>query len=391
MDELHFRISNLIYKSIIGDLEDDSEIAELNNWRQESEENEKLYQKLSSIDNIEEYKERINYFSSEDGWKKFQKNNKKKRFFTFYKSFAKYAAIIILVICSSIVGYWLYSEKKIPVAIVEETKQNNILPGKSKAILTLPSGVELQLKSDSVLSASEISVLDSESSLSNKDKTLSYSMIEIPRGGEYNLVLSDGTNVYLNSETKLRFPDKFAEDKREIELIGGEIYLDVKRNDQSPFYIKTDDITVKVLGTSFNISTYGNLYQTTLVNGSVEVKVGEGKAYKLKPSQQINYVKDKEKIDIKYVDTDLYTSWINGKIVFRDQSLENILNSLSRWYNFDVRYESEDLKFYEFGINVNKYESIDPLLNILESTGKFGFEIHDNVIYVKKNNNQQKQ
>lgn len=389
MDKLNFRISHLIYRYLIGDLDDESEISELNNWRSQSDANEKLFNKLLLDEDLEAYRSRVQLFSADSGWERFRKEKRIKKIRQFYNSgsFFRYAAIISVILCASAIGIWMYTQREVAFEIVEETQPKKIVPGNSRAILTLSSGTELQLLDDSILSANKISELDPKSNTDKQDEILSYSMIEIPRGGEYCLLLSDGTTVYLNSETRLRFPEKFSKDKREIELIGGEIYLDVKRNENSPFLIKIDGMLVRVLGTSFNISTYNEVYQTTLVNGAIEVQTVKGESYQLKPSQQLNYTKDNGKVNIQYVDTDLYTSWVDGQIVFRDQTLENIMNSLSRWYNFEVKYENAELRMSKFGINVNKYDNIQPILNILESTDKLKFEIKDNTVYIRQNRN----
>lgn len=167
-------------------------------------------------------------------------------------------------------------------------------------------------------------------------------------------------------------------------MLQGEIFLDVRPDAHAPFYVKTKEVYVKVLGTVFNLSSYDNLYQTTLVSGSVEVGLASGEVYRLRPSEQITCKAGSEEVDIKQVDTGLYTSWVEGTIIFKDETIEVILQTLSRWYDFDVVYDNPHLKDYKFGVFVNKYGYIDPLLKMLESTDKLSFEVNGRVVSVKE-------
>ena len=194
-----------------------------------------------------------------------------------------------------------------------------------------------------------------------------YNKVEIPRGGEYALVLSDGTKVHLNSMSSLRFPVAFTTGKREVEL-QGEAYFEVSKTGQ-PFIVNVNGMQVEVLGTTFNISAYPNEeYQTTLVNGSVRVSAEKGESLILKPSQQATIVSGGNSIQVRTVDISFYTSWVKGKINFKDQRLEDIMKILSRWYDMNVVYENEGLKNIRFGCNLNRYEEILSLIHISEPT-----------------------
>ena len=212
---------------------------------------------------------------------------------------------------------------------------------------------------------------------------LAYNKVEVPRGGEYTLVLNDGTKVHLNSMSSLRFPLAFEAGKREVEL-AGEAYFEVNKTGH-PFIVSTQGMQIEVLGTTFNISAYpGEEYQATLVSGSVKVDTGEGQSLVLKPSQQASLIPGSGNIQVRTVDTAFYTSWVKGKINFKDQRLEDIMRILSRWYNIEVDYSDEALKNLRFGCYVNRYEEIAPFLELLEATENIHVKINGKTIIFYK-------
>ena len=179
--------------------------------------------------------------------------------------------------------------------------------------------------------------------------------------------------------SSLRFPVTFANEKREVEL-EGEAYFEVSKNGL-PFIVSTHGMQIEVLGTTFNVSAYPNEEcQTTLVNGSVKINAGQGESLILKPSQQASIAPGSNDIQVKTVDTSFYTSWIKGKINFKDQRLEDIMKILSRWYDMKVVYANADIKNIRFGCNIDRYEDIAPFVNLLEKTEKVHVKIKDKTI-----------
>ncbi len=207
-----------------------------------------------------------------------------------------------------------------------------------------------------------------------------YNKVETPRGGEYALLLSDGTKVHLNAMTSLRFPVTFDNGPRKVEL-EGEAYFEVCKTGQ-PFIVCTQGMQVEVLGTTFNISAYPQEeYQTTLVNGSVKVNTETGESCILKPSQQATISLGNSSIQIRMVDAGFYTSWIKGKIHFKDQRLEDIMKILSRWYDMEVIFANEKIKkTYAFGCNVDRYSEITPFVRLLEETQKVHVKVNNKTI-----------
>lgn len=335
-----------------------------------------------------DFSEQIGKINVDKAWDELRRKKQKRR--NILPTYLKYAAMVAIVLAISMGGYWWIASDGLPHSSTPElvtASHNHIEPGKNKAILTLHSGEEIELEEE-ILFAADIAGYAAQTEVASKAETARFSTIETPIGGEYRLTLSDGSVVCLNSQTALRFPDKFAKDKREIELLQGEIYLDVHSLAGNPFFVRSKAMTVRVTGTSFNISTYNNINQTTLVEGAVEVVMNAGKTYRLNPSEQLSFETGSDDARIRQVDTDLYTSWIDGRMVFKDETMESIMNTLSRWYNFEAKYDDPELKKYRFGIHVNKYSNIDPFLAILESTGRLRFEVDGNTIHVKRNGSQ---
>ena len=206
-----------------------------------------------------------------------------------------------------------------------------------------------------------------------------YNKVETPHGGEYALLLSDGTKVHLNAMSSLRFPVTFDKGVREVKL-QGEAFFEVSKTGQ-PFIVNINGMQVEVLGTTFNISAYPHEeYQTTLVNGSVKINTESGESRILKPSQQASFTPGNNSIQVRTVDTEFYTSWVKGKIHFKDQRLEDIMKTLSRWYDMKVIYADEKTKNIRFGCNVNRYAEITPFVQLLEQTEKVHVKIKDNTI-----------
>lgn len=268
-----------------------------------------------------------------------------------------------------------------------------ILPGGAKAILTLDNGETVYLDENAdgrqlQLAGKQIQIDSTTLNYSAADgqvvqSALVYNKVEVPQGGEYTLVLNDGTKVHLNSMSSLRFPLTFEAGKREVEL-AGEAYFEVNKTGH-PFIVSTQGMQIEVLGTTFNISAYpGEEYQATLVSGSVKVDTGEGQSLVLKPSQQASLIPGSGNIQVRTVDTAFYTSWVKGKINFKDQRLEDIMRILSRWYNIEVDYSDEALKNLRFGCYVNRYEEIAPFLELLEATENIHVKINGKTIIFYK-------
>jgi transmembrane sensor len=300
---------------------------------------------------------------------------------------AAVAASILLMI------YFQFSAPNNSESIIIAEKVQSIVPGSNKAVLILADGTEHDLTSDgnTFTDADGTEIKNTGNSLEYSSKNalsteIKYNTLKIPRGGEYFLILSDSTKVWLNSETTLRFPVQFAADVRNVELTG-EAYFEVSKNEKKPFVVISVNHLVKVLGTQFNISSYAdnpNIY-TTLAEGKVEVSSISNPevTLMLKPSEQSILNSAKNQIQKRTVDVNQYVAWKDGRFVFRDQTLEEIMHTLSKWYNVQVVFSNEADKQLKFTGNLERYADFGDILAKIEKTNEVNFAIKDNTIVIE--------
>lgn len=276
----------------------------------------------------------------------------------------------------------------------EVTPVSKIEPGYKKATLTLSDGTNWDIREAVQVIQTKNSELKIDSSgLSVHSNTIAppqeetqYHTLNVPRGGEYNLTLSDGTQVWLNSESELRFPSQFDTNNRTV-YCKGEVYFNVTRNPESPFIVKLDKGEVTVLGTEFCTSDYkSSVVEVTLVTGKVQFKAENGDSVSLTPSQHLVYNTTNDSISVTTVDTRVYTAWKDNLFCFEDETLENIMHTLSRWYNVDIYFESEDLKRRHFSGTIEKYSNIKSFLEVFETGTGIKFDIYGHKISIRQLN-----
>jgi transmembrane sensor len=188
----------------------------------------------------------------------------------------------------------------------------------------------------------------------------------------------------LNSGSSLRYPVRFAGDIREV-FLTGEGFFEVTKDEERPFVVKTEEVDVRVLGTSFNVNAYPDekVVATTLVEGKVRVGYGS-KNFDLDPGMQFVYDREDKTANVRTVDMELYTSWKDGYYYFKQESLERIMDVLAKWYNLNVFFQNPELKNMEFGGRLKRYEDISYLLEKMEETQDVQFIIHGNTIIIKR-------
>lgn len=265
-----------------------------------------------------------------------------------------------------------------------------IVPGSPAAILKTADGRILTLSPD----VDTIFYANSASTVRNNEKMLiygpgtvtdkvEYNTLTIPPGAEYNLLLSDGTKVYLNSASDLHYPVAFSGDVREVQL-NGEAYFEVAKDASRPFIVRTNDISIQVLGTSFNVKAYPQqeVVATTLETGSVRVVCGETECL-MEPGTQFVFHKASKESEYNKVDTEMYTSWKDGYYYFEKMKLEEIMNTLALWYNLNVFYHDPEAKHYEFVGKLKRYDDVTYLLKKFEETKNVTFNISGNNVIIK--------
>ena len=299
-----------------------------------------------------------------------------------------YAAVVILLLSVGSMFYFFGNGEQ--REILPMAKNEVQTPG-FRAVLVLPDGRKVDLKDEKLrsnLAENDSLLLVKANSLEYRDIVTSdtteiFHMLEIPRGGEYLLSLSDGTVIYLNSESTLRFPVKFQGKERKVYLTG-EAYFKVAKNTERPFVVTAGELDVLVTGTTFGVRAYKDEkdIQTTLESGHVTVRV-EGKSVKLIPNKQALFDKLTMGLEVRDVDVDLYLAWADGRLVYDNCPLEKILSDLGRWYNINVFYNRDELRSYQFSLNMKKHEEFTQVLELIGKTGEVQFEIKDNTVIVK--------
>ena len=217
-----------------------------------------------------------------------------------------------------------------------------------------------------------------------QSEALIYNEISIPRGGEFHLVLADGTQVWLNAETSLKYPVAFGGNSREV-FLKGEAYFEVAHDARMPFYVHTSRGKVQVLGTSFNVRDYGDEHKvvTVLESGKVRYTSTCQKSKDLLPGYLLEDVEGQGLLSRK-VDTRLYTSWREGKYLFENASVEEIMTTLQRWYNIRVIYLDESVKHLHFTGDLERYDTFDTFLRFMEAGGDLVFQTEGNTVIVNK-------
>ncbi len=298
-----------------------------------------------------------------------------------YRSWFWRAAASVLLVVGFYFTYQYFLKSTDPV--VPRVLSEQIEVGSNKAILELADGSRITLTDGNPTTAhpTYFSLKDgliNYATAKDSEAPIEFNTLRIPRGGEYQMVLSDGTQVWLNSETEITFPNRFTGEERLITL-KGEAYFDVVSNAAMPFVVVSENQRVTVLGTQFNVSAYaGEGISTTLVEGKVNVVAlsGNKDAVKLSPGMQSRVDHISGEIDARSVDVELYIAWIHSRFLCKDQDLESILKALGRWYDFEVDFKNPDKKEVRFTGELQRYDSFEKAIEIIALTQEIKYEIN---------------
>jgi len=383
-----FKIADLIVKRLEGKLNAEEEQF-LEEWKYAREENLVLFHKLSQNPEKLYFKKgvKLERANKNEVWNRIQTKVRRDRRMLIKQQIMKITAIIVIVLG---VGGFLYTISD--NAVYDEPV--TIFPGKNQALLVLSGGEKYQLSKKINLEEKGIQISNNSKELVYNKVTEKvsenqpiYNTIIIPKGGEYKLTLADGTKIWLNSNSKLKYPSQFGTGVRKVQL-EGEAFFQVARDTEHPFIVDVTTAEIKVLGTSFNVNAYNDQDEilTTLVEGKVEVNDDfRGTSQKLLPNDQLCFNKLNGKTSRKIVDTRLYTAWKDGRFVFENCSLEDIMIRLSRWYDVDAFFLTNSIKELKYTGDVARYDDINTILDMIEVTEKVKFTIKDRSVMIEKN------
>ena len=383
--EKHYKIPDIIIRELNQEINNEEKKL-LNEWFNDSEQNVLLYHKIRKSENLQHISNAYNSIDKYLAWKKVNSVINQPGFKHVLFRVLKYAAIISIPVL--LAGYFLqkFDFNKNAIPTVNFAEQINTLE-ESSIITANGDVIVLDNSNDSIIEIDGTQIAKEKSLIQYKenqlpDNVISYNTLVTPKGKLFSIVFSDGTKVWLNAGSAIKYPTQFTSKTREVYLTG-EAYFDVNRNENKPFIVSLDNMDIEVLGTSFNVMAYSddNIVATTLVEGSVKVKTKRNQI-KLKPGEQVRLDRDLNTLESQAVNTELYTSWMDGKYIFDYANLESVMTKLSRWYDKEIFYLNPGVKEIHFSGTLHKYDTINETLNIISLTTKVKFEINENTVLV---------
>ncbi|MFR6542854.1 MAG: FecR family protein [Butyricimonas virosa] len=377
-------IPSLLSKALLGMLSEEEKRA-LQQWREESPENEQLYGSVMNTGYIVQKSREVANVDIVNGYMNVLQKRKRNVRVRRIRRIVSVAAGVVLPLLAVVLWYGTRQKSDVPEQVASVIRH-----GEVKAELVLADGTTRILSSgvtDSLFVQQGASIVVQDQGVSYQgDSSVveeRYNTLRVPRGGEYSITLSDGTIVYLNAESELRYPVKFVGEDRRVYL-SGEAYFDVVHDKAHPFVVDVKNSTVRVLGTSFDVRAYADEDEvlTTLVQGSVRFSAGKESVI-LEPGEQV--VLDKSgRLETREVDTYLYTAWKDGVFAFKRQRLEEIMKVVARWYDVNVFWENVSQKEVTFTGKMKRYDDFSKVVEMLEMTGNTEFMIKENNIFIRE-------
>lgn len=381
-----FQIAELLHKRIKGELSSKEEEA-LQQWIKQDEGNSALYHKMMEdhtlIDKLDDYE----LFDTAKAWATLDHSLFETKIIGLkLRSVMRYAAVLLPLIVLMSIGYYWWNQEFNTLSKIDEV----FTPWESKATLILADGQAVILDKDSLTRLMEagIQLSDQNDAIAyahqeevEEFEPLTYNSLLTPKGGKYRLTLSDGTEVWLNANSSIKYPVRFTDSTREV-FLKGEAFFDVEHNGK-PFIVNTAETDIRVLGTSFNVFAYQNepYTATTLVEGSIKLSTGNAEKI-LVPMEQASVYKKQSEILVETVNTEIYTSWVDGKIEFEEERLEAVMRRLARLYDFEFEFEENELKDFHFTARIDNTQPISNILSMLEMTTDVNFKLKNNTIII---------
>ncbi|MDL2320259.1 FecR family protein [Alistipes sp. OttesenSCG-928-B03] len=361
--ELYDPISQLISRDILGTISE-SEKDELARWLEEDASHRALYDEI-----CQRMAAAPENYSSARAWRRFSRNlrqDARKRKLRRAAGFAAAAAVVIAAVIFSTRNTSTDPEMMVTLNTPRDTHACIIAP--DGGVTELAGGLETWVHAEEVVAASALPTEEG------------YAVIQVPRGSMLKAVIVDDIKVFLNSETTLRY-QLHSEDGMRKMFIEGEAYFDIDKRLTVPLeVIAGDDLGIRVHGTSFNVRAYRDDREivTTLVTGKVDVR-GNGRIEQLEPSHQLVYDRTNESMRKEKVDTRLYVAWTDGKFCFRNETLDNIMANIGRWYDVDIAYSDDSLRNIRYTGDLERYEDLNTLLRMLERVTNIAITVDEGV------------
>lgn len=382
-------IAYLIFCRYTGTATEEEE-KELEHWLAADERNRQFMENLVRQNFFTRRQQEENLYDTMVAFQRVQKKYHRQRRPIWRRGMWGSVAAVLLLFIGGISFLYFFRQQDVKPE-VEWVDLVDFSAGESKAILTLADGQRVELgqnAADSTVGHMADKLRISLDELEYRDAgditVLEYNVLEIPRKGEFKLLLADGTRVWLNSDSRIKYPIKFGNVERRVYL-EGEAYFEVAENKLVPFIVDMGKASLQVLGTSFNARAYKEepgIY-ATLTRGKIQLNAGK-QSLILQPEEQgIANVLTGELIR-KKVDSRLYTAWREGRFIFQEQTLEDIMTTLSRWYDVQIFFTSTSARNITFSGNLKRYDRFDKIIEMLEMTGVAHFEVKGNAILISE-------
>lgn len=376
-------ITHLIYRRIIGAISP-SELRELEQWLDADEAHRRFFNSLSDREMLSDeiiMRSAVDYMRPARDMQHMIRSGKRSR---MNRRIMQAAAILAIIIAAGAALHY------IPGTLTQLSTGNDRNPGiyantapkgiddfvagSPKAVITNSTGQAVTLSADETGADGSIHL----PSCAVQARLPEQLCLEVPRGGEFKIILEDSTEVWLNSESTIRYPEMFGSDERRV-AVTGEVYFHVKKDPSRPFYVETDRQTVRVYGTTFNIRAYADepATYTTLETGSISLSQSSIPSGELFLSQGHQAILDhtSDRINMSVVDPDVVTSWRHGRFVFENQPLDRIMRDLSRWYDFRYEFADKSLSSRIFMGSIPRYSDFRTAIQVLENCGGIRFTL----------------
>ena len=379
-------IIQLIQLYLVGDLSGEEKV-KLEEWVSQDPSREKLFKEICNEKSVASDFGIYEKVNKDSAWEKvILKGNIKQKNHPRRLGWYKFVAAVMIPLMVVAAGYFIRETKQ--GIEPKDTEFASIEPGKSKAILRLADNrvIEITREQETRFDVAEgIAATNNLSGMVYPEQVAmgkaEYNVLEVPRGGEYTVTLSDGTVVYLNSGSELRYPVAFGAERRDV-FLSGEGYFEVAKDAERPFFVNADKLKIRVYGTSFNVNTYNIAnVETVLVEGKIGIQ-GNNAEYTVKPGQLALYNREKGTMEIRDVDVRPYVAWKEHEFMFDNESLEEIMNTLSLWYDVDVFFQTASLKQLHFTGHLGRYEEVSHILDAISGVTQVKFSVKGRTIIV---------
>lgn len=357
----------------------------LQSWINTAPENRETFEKYLRLVKMHRMVKGAEEIRDAEAWKRLSATMAAKKIRRIRQRVAAVAAVVLLFLGIGL-GFLESREETVPLG-----SNIHILPGTTKATLVLANGTQLDLTRNDLREVQEQGALIKNDTTVGLQYELNHQKMEepvwhtvkVPVSGEYHFTLSDGTRVWLNSESEITFPVSFVGGSREV-VVKGEAYFEVKSDKAHPFIVHAKEVDIEVVGTKFNVAAYEDSHRvvTTLAEGRVNVEMS-GQVVGLSPDEQVSVDLKSGKMAKNSVSVSTNISWIQGIFEYENMTLEEITTQLSRWYGVNFIFSAAEFKTRRFTGVVKKYDELNNVLKIIEKTTNVSFMINGKDIAVK--------